>query len=317
MCVVARVWVIVQLVLLALLVIYLTVACGSKKPDVSSHGTTTSIEDLERETAYYHQFIRSELDEYGFVSKHSHCDSLLFTSLYQASGGAVTIERAINPRTGLFERHPAFDCTESTISKDMYIGLLVDLWQTKNLGAVKEIIKQGEKRGWVMGEGPAGKVVMTPMLMATLYEVRYRLGGGDSLQRHLYSDTFEGQNLSGFEAHLQVQHILLRGSLVGGLSDAQLKLLKFHAERQPRNGLFQAAYHKYTDGDQTEALRRWFEFCPTGHLPTTAERCDHYLWQRDDKPSDWAACPRAPEPEETYPGVDCLVLSALIRGVLY
>jgi hypothetical protein len=302
------------------LYIYVVIATQNgcnKAPTADVHETLQTLSEVRAERLDYLRLTRASLDPDTFITMAdgSHCDSLLFTSLYMAAGGeGVDLERA-KGTDGLWYRHPRRDCA-STISKDMYIGLFTYLWHQRGLGEVAGLIKTAEARNWVMGDGPAGEVIMTPNLAATLYELRYRLGGADGLGRRLYNEQAEGRNLTGYQAHLQVLHTLLRGSLMGGVTALQLNILRSHAERQPRNVLFLAAYHRFTDGDQAEALRLWPSFCPAGHLPTTAERCDDYLWQRDEAPSDWQACPKAPAPELTYTGVDCEVAAALLEGVL-
>ncbi len=295
---------------------FLLLSC-SKAPSIAEHETVQPLAEISARAKDYLDLTRRSLDVDTFITApfDRHCDSLLFTSLYIAAGGqGVNLVRA-KDGSGLWQRHPRRDCS-STISKDMYIGLFTALWHQRDLGEVNALIKTAEAHNWVMGDGPAGEVVLTPNLAATLYEMRFRLGGPDGLGRRLYNDQAEGKNLTGFEAHLQVVHTLLRGSMLGGVTPAQLEHLKRHAERQPHNVLFLAAYHRYSGGDQAEAIRLWPTFCPAGRLPTTADRCDDYLWQRDEKPSDWAPCPRAPEPELTFTGVDCEVAAALLAGVL-
>jgi hypothetical protein len=48
---------------------------------------------------------------------------------------------------------------------------------------------------------------------------------------------------------------------------------------------------------------------PSDRLPQPKDRCEEYLWQRDDLPKDWAAC----DTIGVHDGVDFLI-AAKIAG---
>ncbi len=81
-------------------------------------------------------------------------------------------------------------------------------------------------------------------------------------------------------------------------------------QRQPNNPLFSYIYHKYTDKDQSETVKllmneKWW---PADRLPTTTDRLEEYLPQRDFGP-DWLP---APPPVITHTGADFIWIANLI-----
>jgi hypothetical protein len=107
--------------------------------------------------------------------------------------------------------------------------------------------------------------------------------------------------------------ILWDGLMYGGLSDVEMVIVKDQAKRQPRNALYQAILHKFTDGDQTLALATLMDktLFPEEHLPTSAERSSSYLWERDQETADWQPGTGA---EETFTGTDFLFAFAVLDG---
>jgi hypothetical protein len=226
---------------------------------------------------------------------------------------------------GRWYRSPKHDCfippsidngANADTSKDMMIGTLTYLWYSKDINAVNRYIDYGVDHSWVLGEAInevelATKCVMTPNLISLLYDIQEDLEGGEL--RATTTESF-GVN-TGFLAHLDVVHILLSGAVRGGITDGELKTLKTQANREPRNALFQAAYHAYTDGDQsiaTELLLDEAHF-PASTLPNNhAQHCTEYLYQRDDKPKDWEPCPN--EKFEEFSGTDLVFAASIIDG---
>lgn len=289
-----------------------TVACShGKNPD---HGTDPAPPmDLQTKFDNYMAWSKQLQDTSTGWLPFS-CDGLLFNSLYAVSGGTPDISLA-ERKPGKWERTPdnvAFGCS-SDISKDMMRGLLQWMHDTKQLDAAERMIRYGVVHNWFMGEGPIGEVFMTPTLAADLYEVRFRLGGADSQDRFFPQDYPHG--LKGFPAHLQVLGIFLRGQMTGAIPDEAKQILKEQAERVPRNGLFQAVYHRYLDGDQTVAINLLLDpkLFPNDHLPTTDERCSDYIYQRDDVEKDWGPC----EGKKTHTGLDLIFAAHVVYAPMH
>ena len=106
---------------------------------------------------------------------------------------------------------------------------------------------------------------------------------------------------------------LLRGLAEGGINDNQKAQLAYQIERVPQNGLFQASYGLFTNGDMTAAYNILLDKArfPADALPNTSHRCDPYLWERDPG-ADWQPC----EPMEVHDGTDLALVSAILLGEL-
>ena len=231
---------------------------------------------------------------------------------------------------GKFYRHPLLRGdkwkteSSSSISRDMLLGLLYWIWRKKRLDVAMRLAEYGKKHWWMMGEysiitAPykivelqsnlppwipkcmtkgivkhAGltAVIMTPGLIALLYEIIYRLGGENSWRRYL--PNLEDENQTGYQAHLQALYIALYGEVCGYITETQLAIMEGQAIRQSKNALFTAIYAKYTDDI---ALKDFFyqktcnalsneRLFPSNRLPTTDDRESQWLWEWEER-SDW------------------------------
>jgi hypothetical protein len=95
-----------------------------------------------------------------------------------------------------------------------------------------------------------------------------------------------------------------------------LRTLKDYAENHPRNALFQALYHKFTDGVQDVAIETLLDesLFPADRLPTEQDRYTHYLWQRDDS-EDWKPCGSAERRCEglKHAGIDLMLVVKILE----
>ena len=267
----------------------------------------------------YRSQIADALDNYGFVAG---CDGLLFSSLLHFGGYEVDYEQAESQKEpGRWFRSVEKDCyssgrSASTISRDMLLGLALAIWKDRNLGAAERLLSYSEANNRVIGEAKdtetlLGRAFLSPAIEATYYELRYRLGGENSPRRGYIPDMSTG--LTGFQAHLQALGILLRGAIYGGILDQDLSVLASLRRRQPDNALFQVLYAGFTNGDAQDAIdvlmnETWF---PNDRLPESSDRCESYLWQRDQNSDDWQPCP---EKDEQHPPVDFMFVSELLLG---
>lgn len=296
--------------------LFLLFSCG--EPVKKAEQTTTKdvrAELIEKYDLYYDLSL-AHRDENGFIETDK-CDSLLFTSLYGIIDSSINIEAAKNDDGRWFRRPLSKPClinkdTDSTVSRDMFVGLLWFIWEHRRLDLAEELFNYGKQHNWVMGVGEATKLYFTPTLQATLAQIIYKFGGGSYPEKDLYdfTDQFWDKSVIGFEAHLQVLHILLRGQIVGKISTFSLDVLKYHYNRNKFNALFSYALHTYTDGNYQEAIQlllneQWF---PASRLPTSKDRKESWLFQREFG-VDWS--PSNLESKE-HSGADFLFLSHLI-----
>lgn len=306
-------------------ILFCLIGCGrTKKP----RATTNDIDRLRDKVSRYIEYQKVIADEYGWLPPK--CDGLLFNSLAAVSGFPVDPMKAEENLSGKWQRHPAMDCyieqqeiygSKSEISRDMIRGLEVYLLKQKDLAALERIKKYGEEHDWVMGKGVLSRTYFTPVM-------RWQL---EALIDHLtpnvfvtYSEDPEGNSVftkPGFEGHLHVLKIMLNGMMYGAISEVELFILRQYVLDNPSNALFQALYHKYKDGDQTEAISILFDdsLFPDSRLPQDSDRYAHYLWQRDIG-DDWKPC-NDNDPERkceniTHAGVDFLFAAAVAMGSL-
>ena len=243
-------------------------------------------QQLAEKVAIYKRLQPDFLDEFGWA--HEKCDSVLFTSLCVAAGGcpdANIYDAESTAEPGRWYRHKLQNCYDlgesaSDISKDMFAGLAFVLDEA----AKARIVDYGKANDWIMGRGPISRTYLTPPL-------RWLFTGWPVTT----TDNWLPSPINtGYRAHLDILSILLRAKERGNATtELELKYLKLQTERVPRNALFQAAYHRFLDGDQSKAVEILMDetLFPADKLPTSADNyCTDYLWQRDDEPKDWQPC---------------------------
>lgn len=304
--------------------LYFLLGCSTKnkpKPAVQ----TNLAGSLADKYAMYLNLTPSKQDAHGFILSDE-CDSTLFTGLLGTlKEFDVDLTKAQNQDTGQWFRRPTTgvdpcypDHSKSSISKDMFVGILWYAWKTNNLSILRGIWQYGKSHDWYMGQGDISRVYFVPALQSTLAKMIYALGGEDHPIRVLnfsVSDITGLENLAeygrpvGFAAHLEVLMVTLLAEVEGGLRDGSLEILKYHAERQPKNALFLYAYIKYTTGDYTEAINILLQdsLFPSDRLPTCADHKEPWIWQRDYG-ADWqpSVC------DKVHPGGDFLFVANLI-----
>jgi len=236
------------------------------------------------------------------------CDSVGFSALCRLSGGCkdVVITDA-EGEPGRWYRNPEKNCypdnSKSDISKDMFMMLFPYLYATNDKQNLKEIYDYGKANGWIMGRGYISRTYMTPPMVFLLQ----RMIGFN------YSEIPESSKQvqkAGFEKHLDAISLMLKGMIGDGLDPIQYEEIRQYAQESPENALFQALYNKYRDGNQSKAIEilKNEKYFPSDRLPTSADRCEEYLWQRDTG-SDWEPCDQG----KTHDGVDFL-LAAYVAG---
>lgn len=192
----------------------------------------------------------------------------------------------------------------STISRDMLVGLAYYAYYNNRLDISEGIIKKALSSFGVMGRGDPVRINIMPPLLSTFAWISYRLGGPSRPWLRMFSP---GANKTkGFEAHLQLLHILLRKELEKKPLKKYDKILKYHAVREKNNPLF-----RYAVGDHTGAariLKDWVLW-PEGRLPTSLDRHEPWLLQRDYG-SDWIRG----NPGKIHSGGDYVFMYSLLNG---
>lgn len=268
----------------------------------------------ERYNLYRH-LITEEMSPEGFVES-SQCDSTLFSGLV-GTVVPVELETAKDGQNRWFRRplnngqdtcYPAH--SSSTISRDMFIGIMWYIWKNKRLDLAVEIWNYGKANDWIMGEGDASRIYFTPAIKSTLAELIYRLGGTNHIITRNIPRIFTKGNI-GFKAHLDVLHLLLRADMIGSLESNDI--IKHHYNRNRNNALFNYVYHKYNTGNQTETALNLLNtrYFPESRLPTAMDRNTPWLWERD-LGDDWQPTTDPNKLDKVHSGGDYLFVTKLI-----
>lgn len=296
-----------------LLLLLLLSDCGRHK--TSSHEAFTAA-DLQSKSELYLKLVSSHQDEHGFIMTDT-CDSTFFSGLLAAAAPQLKIDiSAAQNEQGSWFRRPTHDCgpsmknSRSTVSRDMMLGVMWYMWRNHELQAAETLFNQLRQNNYILiGEGTAGELTFIPSYMNTLSQIIYRLGGArHEVELALPAIISEGD--LGFEAHLTVWHILLRGELLGSIPTYNFNILQKYVELNPENPLFQAAYHKYLDGNYSSVLQllmnsnEW----PADKLPTSHNHCDSFPVQREYSDKNWGSC----NPEIEHSGAEVPIIYYLI-----
>ena len=240
------------------------------------------------------------------------CDSLGFTALCKISGGCgeaniLDAESASEP--GRWYRNASQKCFDegksaSDISKDMFAMLLPYLYATGDQTNLKEIYAYGKSKGWVMGRGPISRTIITPPM---IYMLQVMINKVEPVASTLNVEMAK----AGYEKHLDTMSFYSQTLYKNGMDLMDYETLRKYVEESPRNALMQALYHKYKDGNQSVAIAILMDetLFPSDRLPQPKDRCEEYLWQRDDLPKDWAACGTI----GIHDGVD-FIMAAFVAG---
>jgi hypothetical protein len=296
---------------------------GGDETDEESCGAKIARERVVSMTDKFQTYLSllpTQQDINGFIQTDT-CDSLLFSCLVGCVPGVdfnpwPAFESAsTHSLSGQWYRRPHYyaEClscggSNSTLSRDMVLGLLWYAWVRRDLNLSESILRRALPRLGFVGKSDgswAGHVAswLPPGLLATAAEVSARLGGPQ--RRWLrWIPQFESPNVTGYEAHLSVLHQLLRKRLTG-------EPVKYHhAENQPQNPLFCYAAGYMATAQNFLDNENWW---PADRLPTTADRADPWIIQRDVGP-DWQ--PSAEQPPQTHTGGDLLFVQALVDGLI-
>lgn len=292
--------------------------CAPEKIEVEPF----SKEALQKKLYLYDSLATRNID--NWIDAES-CDGLLFSSL-------ASLHRPFNDfvardDSGRWFRRPLYkpECyatnqSKSTISQDMLLGLIWYHWRRsqvaplESLETLKALFEYGQKNNWVMGDGERTRTVLRPGLRATLAEVIYKLGGPnhESHRRWLNDQTVGAAfapNLLGFQAHLQVWHILLRAEVKGEIQSILIDRVKQHYDRNPINPLFAYAHNFLNSQPQDETLHLLLDgkYWPNDRLPTERDRASPWVIERD-LGGDWAPG----EGEKIHSGGDFIAMAALM-----
>lgn len=269
-------------------------------------------QELQAKQDLYCSLSWPEYHRRGYV--HSRCDGVLFTALYGIGCPGVSIDR-FEGEPGQWFRSPGHDClgngSGTTISRDMLLGIMHYGWNHQDERLLKDLRDYGSDHLWVMGQSDDRlKNFATPIMTPQLAGLLLQMTGTESI----LATTSTGHINVGYQAHLSILRILLKGSVLGAITATDLEVLTAQAKRSPNNALFQAALALYTDGDMAVASALLLDpkHFPTDDLPTNKNHCTEYLFQRDEDTHSWQPC----DDEKIHSGTDLIFASSVIMGLI-
>ena len=268
---------------------------------------------LQEKRELYVSLLPTVRDVDGFVEWRE-CDSVHWTALVGAATGPFNI-RAVIDDEGKLHRRPQRhgECypknSKSENSRDAFLMVLAYGLATRDLDLIDGIFRYGKAHNWVMGKGPLSRTFFTLNMRSLYARAVQHLGGKKHQERLLPMAWPSGQ--TGYAAHLQIVSILVDAKIEGGITEQGLKRILEHAQREPKNSLYVAALSRFDSQYAPIATglllsEAWW---PKDRLPTSADRCEPWLTQRDDGES-WLPC----EDGHTHSGGDYLFAEAVLSG---
>lgn len=241
------------------------------------------------------------------------CDSVGFLALCKTAGACAAANFFdAEQEPGKWQRNKTHDCVETggsktSISKDMFVMswvyALFAMDKATAVGYFQRLEAYGREHDFIMGYPSEtvehlGRVYMTPSMTWTLYSILEKLTGA-------VPPDVGGLRTApaGYQGHLRVLDVLVQGFLKGGVDAYEMSDLNDLHDRDPKNALYQAVFHRFRDGQMDEVAdilldeKHW----PSDRLPSSAEHCERYLWQRDQG-KDWQPCASG----DVHDGVDWL-----------
>jgi hypothetical protein len=281
-----------------LLAVLMLFSCGKKRHEQGSQPLSLKDQLIQLNDTLIEQAIAIRDPDTAWVVADD-CDSMLWNGK-MACNDKVTW---FNPRLaeypdqiGRYTRKPLSKGTcwphaegengsAATWSRDMGHGLAAYAICKADLTIVTEHIRFGEENSiagiWNMGEPIAdGRALYTPSFMGMWYQMRYALGGEDSLLRK--TPDIYPSGLDDYHAHLQVLNIwnrMLTAERIGDtdqlpqksveagsvalmddiaylsaeIKESMYLRLKEHAGREPGCPFFSAMFHHFEDGIYDQA----------------------------------------------------------------
>ena len=261
--------------IITIFLICLFLGCGSNSKKVDPADLDEGLDLIAKKKV---ALLKERLDPVSGWVSHRDCDSLLWNGKLLAVEAFFDIvkidvaEYASNGRYNRREFPPCYDTTKdhpdqgsaSTISNDMLLGLMIGLYTTKNLEALKRLAEYGEKHNWVMGDPfpkRADRVVLRPNGIGLLGRMLFALSNGDISKTYRHWPSLYNVPEKSYQRHLTALGIYIQGEVstylkedpvvkdwesvkltendsFSGISNKNLNILKGLTDKEPNNALF-------------------------------------------------------------------------------
>lgn len=289
-----------------LLIAALALSCGKHK-----HTAGEVFADIEQKASLYCELSKGNYQKQRYVVEE--CDGAGFTSLYGLACSANDVDLSVfEGDKGDMFRNPNRDCypsrSKSGFSKDHVLMRSIAAWEQHDSGWARRFLDSMD--GIYFCEAVDVETRLSRcVLSANLYNILNRIAGRPALAE---SEDAIGERY-GFESHLHVLGIWLRGRVDGSIDDIDLGYLETYARREPLNALYQAAAYRYGKATKEEVINAFgSSHWPNDRLPSSTEHCTNYLFQRDmSSAGDWQPCPDA---FQVYSGTDYSFAAYVLRN---
>jgi hypothetical protein len=279
----------------------------------------TEAERLREKRDLYCELSKPLFKERGHVV--SKCDGALFAALHAVGCGFPDVNRW-QADTGQIFRSLERDCfippatkngANAEASKDMLQGWLLRQIQLDDPKPVRSFLRFAHDGGGYFCKAIDLQTRISKCLLPPTTAFLMRVFSG-------VAKPFKVENDASFTTpeytkHLKIIRKLQIAMVYGRVSKTDLRQVRSIAEAQPNNALYQATLAVLSNGDITPAYdlllneSHW----PADALPTSANHCSDYLYQRAEDPGDWEPCP---ERNETYFGTDFIFAATVaLRGL--
>lgn len=213
-------------------------------------------------------------------------DGLLFACLQAVATGRDFDVSEYMQENGQVFRNPAMAAgaqlgpRESTISRDMYMGLFCYCLHFGKADILEKTASYGWKNWWKMGRENRkldNRTWFTPGLILLLYALLAHLRGRPRLAKFLAGIYQPLSSTPGYQSHLAMLHIYLNKRIRGNLLTTEALTLRLILQHSPRNALA-LALAGWADDARQELATQW----PTDRLPTMHDWTEEWRTQRAD-----------------------------------
>ena len=280
----------------------LVTSCGALNEGFS-HGVEkpSRLGELRDKLALY-RVLAQELQHpvHGWIDERN-CDGLLYNGLLKFAGLDIDLNAAQDD-SGRWHRTPDQGCyqegrSRSTISRDMIAGWLFGSTRDMRL----HLYDYARDRNFKIGDGPIDTVFLTPNFMNTL---AITVGKGRVMEE-VWVDPRKSH-----QRHVVALNAIYRNLTSNtGLKETIdiMKTLKHHDPDNMVYFYFLAKHGKAPMYQVVDVLldSPWF---PNERLPTTADRCRHWIWEMDNNRDP------CPEQQKVHSGGDFMFIASLVFG---
>lgn len=162
------------------------------------------------------------------------------------------LHRDLNPcNTNSGAEGPEMD-SRSEVSKENILAFFHDALSRNDTETILRVIRRARDHDWCFATGGDDKYNCASEFAPLLNDWEDKLTGKLTLAEE--SDAIAIPALEGFRGNTMHSYILLKGRAFGYLRGAELEVIDSLIATEPLSPLYKATKHRFTDGDQSEAL---------------------------------------------------------------